>query len=195
MQDDSEDCVEMNCEEPEDLSHQKADTNQLKTQSDHEGTHSAQDKYKQPNGNGIRLHKIDLGIAKKKNIPGPLQACTSFRTSNTCPNGPAYPSHPGANVIDSTNSSVRNCLQISRTDHDCSEAEPEVREVPEVNVRIRSNTTSRASRCYKAVRLAFLQCLEETPIVVPGLVLTILFCVTIIVIIAATGRVSQEVII
>uniref|UniRef100_A0AAR2LYS3 adenylate cyclase n=1 Tax=Pygocentrus nattereri TaxID=42514 RepID=A0AAR2LYS3_PYGNA len=42
--------------------------------------------------------------------------------------------------------------------------------------------------CYQAVRQAFLRCLEETSIVVPGLVLTILFCVTIIIIIPTTGR-------
>ncbi|XP_066507814.1 adenylate cyclase type 4-like [Hoplias malabaricus] len=42
--------------------------------------------------------------------------------------------------------------------------------------------------CYQVVRLAFLRCLEETSIVVPGLVLTIMFCVTIIIIIPTTGR-------
>ncbi|XP_030635308.1 adenylate cyclase type 4 [Chanos chanos] len=42
--------------------------------------------------------------------------------------------------------------------------------------------------CFHAVRKAFLRCLEETPIMVSGLVLTILFCVTIIIIIPTTGR-------
>ncbi|MCJ8749082.1 hypothetical protein PDJAM_G00172250 [Pangasius djambal] len=63
--------------------------------------------------------------------------------------------------------------------------------VPErQSVRIRRNAATGASRCYRAVRLGFLQCLEDTPFVVPGLVLTILFCVTIIVVITATGRVA-----
>ncbi|XP_057187976.1 adenylate cyclase type 4-like isoform X2 [Triplophysa rosa] len=42
--------------------------------------------------------------------------------------------------------------------------------------------------CFRAVRRAFLRCLEETPIMVSGLVLSILFCVTVIVIIPSTGR-------
>ncbi|TRY65508.1 hypothetical protein DNTS_021732, partial [Danionella cerebrum] len=42
--------------------------------------------------------------------------------------------------------------------------------------------------CFKACLAAFLRCLEETPLMVSGLVLTILFCVTIIIIIPSTGR-------
>lgn len=190
MQDDSQDCIEMNRKDPEDFSHQNGHANQLETHSGHEGTQRgnnyAQNKDRQLNGNG--MHNIDLGIAKKENIPEPLQACTSFRTSNTSPNGLACPTCSKVN----TNGSVGNSLRFPRTDHDCSVAEPDVRDVHEENVRSRRNAASGASRCYKAVRLAFLQCLEETPIVVPGLVLIILFCVTIIVLIAV---VSQEVII
>ncbi|XP_047008322.1 adenylate cyclase type 4 isoform X2 [Ictalurus punctatus] len=193
MQDDSHDCLEMITKYPEDLSQQKGDINQIRKQSKHEGIQkankSAQDGDKQPTGSGIRQHNIELGIAKKENTPEPLQACTSFRTSNTTTNGPAYPSLPEAIMEDNTNSGLGNCLQSCRTDHDCTEAEPDVMGVPErQSVRIRRTTATGACRCYQAVRLGFLQCLEDTPFVVPGLVLTILFCVTIIVIIAATGR-------
>lgn len=195
MQDDSHDCVEMNSGNPEDSSHQKGDTNQTSKQSKHEGAQKdnnfAQDPDKHLNGNGIRPVDIEPGTAQMENTPEPLQARISFRTSNTTPNGLAYlPSLPEANVEDQSNSSVGNCLQLCRTNHDCSAAEPEVTGVPE-SVRFRRNATSGASRCYKAVRLAFLQCLEDTPFVVPGLILTIVFCVTIIIVIAATGRVSQ----
>lgn len=49
-----------------------------------------------------------------------------------------------------------------------------------------------ACSCYRAVNMAFLRCLEETPLLVSGVVLAILFCVTIIVIIPSTGRVSAD---
>ncbi|KAL1272117.1 hypothetical protein QQF64_031133 [Cirrhinus molitorella] len=42
--------------------------------------------------------------------------------------------------------------------------------------------------CFRAVNMAFLRCLEETPLLVSGVVLAILFCVTIIIIIPSTGR-------
>lgn len=195
MQDDSQDCASKSIKNPEDLLHQKRDINRIRNRSKFEGTpkdnNSAQDGDKQPNGCGIRQLCNELEIAKEETTAEPLQTCNSFGTSNTTSNG-QYPSHPEANMKDNTISSVGNCLQICRTDHDCSEADPEVMDVPELqSVRIHLNAATGASRCYQAVRLAFLQCLEDTPFMVPGLVLTILFCVTIIVVIAATGRVSQ----
>ncbi|XP_016348395.1 adenylate cyclase type 4-like [Sinocyclocheilus anshuiensis] len=45
-----------------------------------------------------------------------------------------------------------------------------------------------ACSCFRAVNMAFLRCLEETPLLVSGVVLAILFCVTIIIIIPSTGR-------
>ncbi|XP_026798864.1 adenylate cyclase type 4 isoform X2 [Pangasianodon hypophthalmus] len=193
MQDDSHDCVEMNTKNPEDLSQQNGYINQIRKQTKHEeiqkDNNSAQDGNKQPNGNGIGQLNIELGIAKKENTPEPLQVCTSFKTSNATPNGLPYSSLPEASVEDNTTNGVGNCLQSRRTDHDCSEPEPEVTGVPErQSVRIRRNAATGASRCYQTMRLGFLQCLEDTPFVVPGLVLTILFCVTIIVVIAATSR-------
>lgn len=180
MQNDSHDCVEMNTTNPEDLSHQTGYINKNGKQCKNE---EIQDNYFVKNGN---KHNIELGTAKTEKPLEPLQVCTSFRTSNTTSNGITNPSFPEADV-----SCVRNCFQSCRTNHDCSEAEPEIIEVPErQSVRIQRNAGSGAFRCYQAVRLGFLQCLEDTPIVVPGLVLTILFCVTIIVI-TATGRVSQ----
>ena len=43
--------------------------------------------------------------------------------------------------------------------------------------------------CYRAVSRGFLRCLEETPAMLPGLLLTLLFTVTIIILIPTTGRV------
>ncbi|XP_038587046.1 adenylate cyclase type 2-like [Micropterus salmoides] len=42
--------------------------------------------------------------------------------------------------------------------------------------------------CYQAFHRAFLQCVEETPAMVSGLVLSLAFCVALIVLIPATGR-------
>lgn len=200
MQDDSRDCVELNTTNPEDLLHRTRDINQNGKQNELNGIHkdnnSTENGGKQPFtiGNGINQLNTELGIAKTNKSPEPLQAFTSLRTSNPTSNGIANSSLPEANEEDNTISCVRNCFQSSRTNHDCSGAEPEIIEVPErQSARIRCNAASGACRCYQAVRLGFLQCLEDTPFVVPGLVLIILFCVTIIVVIAATGRVSQRV--
>lgn len=45
--------------------------------------------------------------------------------------------------------------------------------------------------CYQAFHRAFLQCVEETPAMLSGLVLSLAFCVAIIILIPTTGRVSQ----
>ncbi|KAL0189855.1 hypothetical protein M9458_016954, partial [Cirrhinus mrigala] len=45
-----------------------------------------------------------------------------------------------------------------------------------------------ACSCFRLANMAFLRCLEETPLLVSGVVLAILFCVTIIIIIPSTGR-------
>ncbi|XP_041738662.2 adenylate cyclase type 4 [Coregonus clupeaformis] len=42
--------------------------------------------------------------------------------------------------------------------------------------------------CYRAVHKAFIRCLEETPAMLPGLLLAMGFCVAIIILIPATGR-------
>lgn len=46
--------------------------------------------------------------------------------------------------------------------------------------------------CYQTVHRGCLQCVEETPAMLPGLVLSLAFCVTIIVLILTTGRVRHE---
>lgn len=46
--------------------------------------------------------------------------------------------------------------------------------------------------CYQAVQRGFLQCVEETPAMLSGLVLSLAFCVTVIVLTATTGRVRHK---
>lgn len=45
--------------------------------------------------------------------------------------------------------------------------------------------------CYRTTSRAFLQCVEETPAMLTGLLLSLIFCVVIIVLVPATGRVRQ----
>lgn len=45
--------------------------------------------------------------------------------------------------------------------------------------------------CYQAFHRAFLQCVEETPAMLSGLVLSLAFCVAIIILIPTTGRVRR----
>lgn len=47
--------------------------------------------------------------------------------------------------------------------------------------------------CYQTVHRGCLQCVEETPAMLPGLVLSLAFCVTIIVLIPTTGRVRHPI--
>lgn len=61
----------------------------------------------------------------------------------------------------------------------------------------RSNQSRRTVKegmccCYQTVHRGCLQCVEETPAMLPGLVLSLAFCVTIIVLIPTTGRVRHE---
>ncbi|TSY83949.1 Adenylate cyclase type 2 [Bagarius yarrelli] len=190
MQNDLWDYVEMKTTDPKDLLHPTDDINQYRKQSKHKGKqkcdNSVQDGNKQSTGIGIKQLNVELETAKTENPPEPLQA--SIRKSNLTSNGITNPTLPETNEKETTISQVRNCFQFCRTDHDCSQAEPEILDSDRQNARIQRNAASRACHCYQAVRRGFLQCLEDTPFVVPGLVLTILFCVTIIVVIAATGR-------
>ncbi|XP_072231931.1 adenylate cyclase type 4-like isoform X2 [Leuresthes tenuis] len=46
--------------------------------------------------------------------------------------------------------------------------------------------------CYQAFNRAFLRCVEETPAMLSGLVLSLLFCVVIIIVIPTTGRFTSQ---
>ncbi|KAK9524963.1 hypothetical protein VZT92_017319 [Zoarces viviparus] len=56
------------------------------------------------------------------------------------------------------------------------------------STRSRQSVKEGVCCCYQAFNRAFLQCVEETPAMVSGLVLSLAFCVAIIVLIPATGR-------
>lgn len=101
-----------------------------------------------------------------------LKPCTSIQMHSPTANGNTNP-----RVMDTVHEGSRNLQQVE----------------PSRPGNVTYNSENQTERtavccCYQALRLAFLRCLEDTPTVVPGLLLTILFCVTIIVIIPATGR-------
>ncbi|XP_029932527.1 adenylate cyclase type 4 [Myripristis murdjan] len=56
------------------------------------------------------------------------------------------------------------------------------------STRSRRSVSEGACCCYRAVHRAFLQCVEETPAMLPGLLLSMAFCVAIIILIPTTGR-------
>ncbi|XP_068584387.1 adenylate cyclase type 2-like [Cebidichthys violaceus] len=56
------------------------------------------------------------------------------------------------------------------------------------STRSRQSVKEGVCCCYQAFNRAFLQCVEETPAMVSGLVLSLAFCVAIIILIPATGR-------
>ncbi|KAI4897958.1 hypothetical protein NFI96_025212, partial [Prochilodus magdalenae] len=141
---------------------------------------------------------IELGTAQQKSVPEPLKVCTSLRTSSTTQKGTETHNTSTLNELSSS------CPPHSESNGECrtSSSGPSegfgtlsVQQDGEIlgrpkhrKKRQRRSTNEGVCCCYRAVRQAFLRCLEETSIVVPGLVLTILFCVTIIIIIPTTGR-------
>lgn len=56
------------------------------------------------------------------------------------------------------------------------------------STRSRQSVSEGVCCCYRAVHRAFLQCVEETPAMLSGLLLSLAFCVAIIVLIPTTGR-------
>ncbi|XP_062865203.1 adenylate cyclase type 4-like [Trichomycterus rosablanca] len=142
--------------------------------------------------------QVEIGVAKQRRIPELIEPHTSFRAPNASLNGPGRaPSTKPNNTSTSTLnghcpslSELNGCpAQASRTIHVSTDAGGPGSHAEGRTPRSgRGGTRGGCCFCYRAFRRAFLQCLEETPIMVPALVLIILFCVTIIIIIPATGR-------
>eukprot|EP00063_Salmo_salar_P087881 XP_014062716.1 PREDICTED: adenylate cyclase type 4-like [Salmo salar] len=72
---------------------------------------------------------------------------------------------------------------------------PNVREGGEDDSRPPSqrNVAEGVCCCYRAVHKAFIRCLEETPAMLPGLLLAMGFCVAIIILIPTTGRLKENI--
>lgn len=110
--------------------------------------------------------KIDLPLdAKAENSPGgssPALPDVAFKVAQT-----------------------RDSIDVRWDDRD------ETRDGDRRSTRSRHSVKEGVCCCYQAFNRAFLQCVEETPAMVSGLVLSLAFCVAIIVLIPATGRVRH----
>ncbi|KAK9971255.1 hypothetical protein ABG768_024629 [Culter alburnus] len=155
---------------------------------------------------------IELGVAKLENVPEPLKPRTSCRDENRLSNSPnahnpneesptnAHSKSTSQNISDWTEPDVADrrvslatISETSRTSNATVEFSHSsqqflVASPDDEPHRSRQKCCGDVCCCFHAVRMVFLRCLEETPLMVSGLVLAILFCVTIIIIIPSTGR-------
>lgn len=154
---------------------------------------------------------IELGVAKAKSAPEPLtlqtspgdESATDLTDSTVTCNGPdprpstrsprsdgeAFDLNRSSGITAErvTDSRKHSVGTISGTSTDVFSQSSDSRFL--VTPLSDGKSSGDGPACFRAVRRAFLRCLEETPIMVSGLVLSILFCVTIIIIIPSTGRV------
>lgn len=163
---------------------------------------------------------IELGVAKLGNVPEPLKPRTSLRIeghlseslSGSTPNPDEEPNNRTINGLSNGTSSQNiphwtqpDAIDRRRSLATLSETSRTSTAATEVSQSSRSRFIGddephesrwRSGRgaccCFRAVNMAFLRCLEETPLLVSGLLLAILFCVTIIIIIPSTGRVRAD---
>ncbi|XP_028261578.1 adenylate cyclase type 4 [Parambassis ranga] len=83
---------------------------------------------------------------------------------------------------------VSTKLNQTRGSMDVRWGEEEDRDDDKRSTRSRRSVKEGVCCCYQAVHRAFLRCVEETPATLSGLVLSLLFCVAIIILIPTTGR-------
>ncbi|XP_051757174.1 adenylate cyclase type 4-like [Ctenopharyngodon idella] len=161
---------------------------------------------------------IELGVAKLENVPEPLKPRTSCRDENRLSNSPASLSGNVHNPNEESTTNALSKRASSQNISEWTEPDVIDRRVSLATISETSRTSTatvefshssqqflvasaddephRSRRkccgdvccCFNTVRMVFLRCLEETPLMVSGLVLAILFCVTIIIIIPSTGR-------
>ncbi|XP_073763900.1 adenylate cyclase type 2 [Danio rerio] len=134
---------------------------------------------------------VELGVAKVQNATEPQKAHRVSRDENgfisTSVSSPDEEDQAG-----SPSESDHSVRRLSLTG--ISESSGTSRSALVSPVDDRQSLSSRRSTgqalcsCIRAGSVATLRCLEETPLMLSGLLLTLLFCVTMIIIIPATGR-------
>ncbi|RVE60332.1 hypothetical protein OJAV_G00179860 [Oryzias javanicus] len=92
--------------------------------------------------------------------------------------GKSRPSRASLDPLHQTRGSMDGCLFEDDEDGQSS--------------RSRRSVKEGVCCCFQATHRGFLRCMEETPSMLSGLLLTLVFCVVIIVVIAATGRFSPQ---
>ncbi|XP_043100751.1 adenylate cyclase type 4-like [Puntigrus tetrazona] len=146
---------------------------------------------------------IELGVARLGNVAEPQKARTSPKSLSESLSGSAPEERNNHNALSDSASSQNvpgtsaDWTELGPVDRrhssaTLSEASVTSSAVTEASQSSRSrfivNKSRNKSNCCYSLNMAFLHCLEETPLLVSGAVLAILFCVTIIIIIPSTGR-------
>ncbi|XP_052417706.1 adenylate cyclase type 4-like isoform X2 [Carassius gibelio] len=153
---------------------------------------------------------VELGVARLGNVVEPQKPRLSLRNEN-CLSSPNPDEDRTRHALSNTSShnvpgtstdwtgpdgvdrrrSLATLSETSRTSNATTEVSQSshVRFIVDDEPRESRRTSGRCTcSCFRVVNMAFLRCLEETPLLVSGVVLAILFCVTIIIIIPSTGR-------
>ncbi|XP_026122244.1 adenylate cyclase type 2-like [Carassius auratus] len=145
-------------------------------------------------GNVVEPQKPRLSLRDENRLssPNPDEDRTRHALSNTSSHNVPGTSTDwtGPDGVDRRRS-LATLSETSRTSNATTEVSQSshVRFIADDEPRESRRTSGRCTcSCFRAVNMAFLRCLEETPLLVSGVVLAILFCVTIIIIIPSTGR-------
>lgn len=147
-----------------------------------------------------RLSELDRSVLEKTTTVSPVNFSASYsKTSkNHHPNNGSDISETdfkkakaksNNSVPEETSARGRRALR-SRDSLD-TRSDKEGREADRRSNQSRRTVKEGMCCCYQTVHRGCLQCVEETPAMLPGLVLSLAFCVTIVVLIPATGRVRH----
>lgn len=147
-----------------------------------------------------RLSELDKSVLEKTTTVSPLNFSASYSKT-----GKADHLNAGSDVCETDLSEAKSKTDSSVRQGPSARARraPQKRDSPDARLDKegrepdgRSNHSRRTVKegmccCYQTVHRGCLQCVEETPAMLPGLVLSLAFCVTIIVLIPTTGRVRH----
>lgn len=147
-----------------------------------------------------RLSELDRSVLEKTTTVSPVNFSASYSkmSKKNNPNNAsdisetdfdkAKPKNDDS-VHEGTSTQGRQAIR-TRNSHD-TRSDKEGRESDRRSNHSRRTMKEGMCCCYQTVHRGCLQCVEETPAMLPGLVLSLAFCVTIIVLIPTTGRVRH----
>lgn len=149
-----------------------------------------------------RLSELDKSVLEKTTTVSPLNFSASYSKmgnnnnlnagSDVCETDSSEAkSKTDKSVCEGTSARGRRALQ-KRASLD-ARSDKEGREPDGRSNHSRRTVKEGMCCCYQTVHRGCLQCVEETPAMLPGLVLSLAFCVTIIVLIPTTGRVRHPI--
>lgn len=143
-----------------------------------------------------KLSELDRSTLEKTTTVSPVNFSASYSKMSK-KNNPNNGSDISETVFNKTVNSVREGtsargrLALRARDSLDARSDKEGREADRRSNHSRRTVKEGMCCCYQTVHRGCLQCVEETPAMLPGLVLSLAFCVTIIVLIPTTGRVRH----